>query len=182
MVRKYIFGEPIETDAVVKELASSAWSDGVFQKKEDDFHYSLKKDEIVYGLGENVRGINREGLRAGILTDYMTAYRYNNNLAVWPEAVPDGSTVLYVGPSQFYCMLGEHKQASPDTICPMIYDERLLDYWKINPDRYPDVVVFESCYGDIAQEGENSFIWNWLMEDFKPAERKDYPYITVFMR
>jgi hypothetical protein len=131
---------------------------------------------------QNVRGINREGLRAGILTDYMTAYRYNNNLAVWPEAVPDGSTVLYVGPSQFYCMLGEHKQASPDTICSMIYDERLLDYWKINPDRYPDVVVFESCYGDIAQEGENSFIWNWLMEDFKPAERKDYPYITVFTR
>ena len=131
---------------------------------------------------QNVRGINREGLRAGILTDYMTAYRYNNNLAVWPEAVPDGSTVLYVGPSQFYCMLGEHKQASPDTICSMIYDERLLDYWKINPDRYPNVVVFESCYGDIAQEGENSFIWNWLMEDFKPAERKDYPYITVFMR
>ncbi len=33
---------------------------------------------------QNVRGINREGLRAGILTDYMTAYRYNNNLAVWP--------------------------------------------------------------------------------------------------
>ena len=131
---------------------------------------------------QNVRGINREGLRTGILTDYMTAYRYNNNLAVWSEAVPDGSTVLYVGPSQFYCMLGEHKQASPDTICSMIYDERLLDYWKINPDRYPDVVVFESCYGDIAQEGENSFIWNWLMEDFKPAERKDYPYITVFMR
>ena len=63
MVRKYIFGEPIETDAVVKEIASSAWSDGVFQKKEDGFHYSLKEDEIVYGLGENVRGINKRGWR-----------------------------------------------------------------------------------------------------------------------
>ena len=130
---------------------------------------------------QNVRGINRGGLRAGILTDYMTAYRYENNREVWPEAVPDGSTVLYVGPSQFYCMFGEHTQASPDTICTMIYDERLLDYWEINPDRYPDVVVFESCYGDIAQEGDN-FIWNWLMEEFQPAERKDYPYITVFTR
>ena len=63
MVRKYIFGEPIETDAVVKEIASSAWCDGVFQKKEDGFHYSLKEDEIVYGLGENVRGINKRGWR-----------------------------------------------------------------------------------------------------------------------
>ena len=142
----------------------------------------LGSQEYHASVIRNVRGINREGLRAGILTDYMTAYRYNNNLEVWPEAVPDGSTVLYVGPSQFYCMLGEHKQASPDTICSMIYDERLLDYWETNPDRYPDVVVFESCYGDIALEGENNFIWNWLMEDFQPAEREDYPYITVFTR
>lgn len=63
MVRNYIFGEPVETDAVVKEIASSAWCDGVFQKKEDGFHYSLKEDEIVYGLGENVRGINKRGWR-----------------------------------------------------------------------------------------------------------------------
>ncbi|RHU94449.1 hypothetical protein DXC11_03635 [Firmicutes bacterium OM08-11AC] len=130
----------------------------------------------------NVRGINREGLRAGILTDYMSAFRYNNNMEIWNKAVPSGSTVLYVGASQFYCMLGEHTQASPDTICSMMYDERLLDYWEINPDRYPDVVVFESCYGDIAAEGENSFIWNWLQNDFQPVNRADYPYITVFTR
>ena len=60
MVRKYIFGEPIETDAVVKELASSAWSDGVFQKKEDGFHYSLKEDEIVYGLEKMCVASTRE--------------------------------------------------------------------------------------------------------------------------
>ena len=142
----------------------------------------LGSQEYHASVLRNVRGMNRVGLRAGILTDYMTAYRYRSNSEVWPEAVPDGSTVLYVGPSQFYCMLGEHTQASPDTICSMVYDERLLDYWETNPDRYPDVVVFESCYGDIAQEGEDSFIWNWLMQEFQPAERKDYPYITVFTR
>lgn len=141
----------------------------------------LGSQEYHASVIRNVRGINRKGLRAGILTDYMTAYRYNNNMEIWQEAVPDGSTVLYVGPSQFYCMLGEHTQASPDTICSMIYDERLLDYWELHPERYPDVVVFESSYGDIRQEGDN-FIWHWLMEDFQPTERKDYPYITVFTR
>ena len=59
--------------------------------------------------------------------------------------------------------------------------ERLLDYWELHPERYPDVVVFESSYGDIRQEGDN-FIWHWLMEEFQPAERKDYPYIAVFTR
>ena len=141
----------------------------------------LGSQEYHASVIRNVRGINRKGLRAGILTDYMTAYRYNNNMEIWQEAVPDGSTVLYVGPSQFYCMLGEHTQASPDTICSMIYDERLLDYWELHPERYPDVVVFESSYGDIRQEGDN-FIWHWLMEEFQPAERKDYPYIAVFTR
>lgn len=141
----------------------------------------LGSQEYHASVIRNVRGINRKGLRAGILTDYMTAYRYNNNMEIWQEAVPDGSTVLYVGPSQFYCMLGEHTQASPDTICSMIYDERLLDYWELHPERYPDVVVFESSYGDIRQEGDN-FIWHWLMEDFQPSERKDYPYIAVFTR
>lgn len=34
-----------------------------FSEKEDGFHYSLKEDEIVYGLGENVRGINKRGWR-----------------------------------------------------------------------------------------------------------------------
>ena len=141
----------------------------------------LGSQEYHASVIRNVRGISRKGLRAGILTDYMTAYRYNNNMEIWQEAVPDGSTVLYVGPSQFYCMLGEHTQASPDTICSMIYDERLLDYWELHPERYPDVVVFESSYGDIRQEGDN-FIWHWLMEDFQPTERKDYPYIAVFTR
>lgn len=141
----------------------------------------LGSQEYHASVIRNVRGINRKGLRAGILTDYMTAYRYNNNMEIWQEAVPDGSTVLYVGPSQFYCMLGEHTQASPDTICSMIYDERLLDYWELHPERYPNVVVFESSYGDIRQEGDN-FIWHWLMEDFQPSERKDYPYIAVFTR
>ncbi|MCI6469077.1 MAG: hypothetical protein MSA29_04100 [Lachnospiraceae bacterium] len=56
----------------------------------------LGSQEYHASVVRNVRGINRQGLRAGILTDYMTAYRYNNNLEIWQEAVPDGSTVLYV--------------------------------------------------------------------------------------
>lgn len=129
-----------------------------------------------------VRGYNHQGLRAGIFTSYMTSYRYNQNNAIWSEAVPDGSTVLYVGPSQFYCMLGEHTQACPDTICSLIYDEHLLDYWEINPDRYPDVVIVESWFGDIRTVEEDSFIMQWIENDFRPSEKKEYSYITVFYK
>ena len=59
MVKKYVFGTPIETDAVVKEIKETSWKDDIFQKEGNVFHYLLKTDEIVYGLGENVRGMNK---------------------------------------------------------------------------------------------------------------------------
>lgn len=63
MVKKYVFGTPIETDAVVKEIKETSWKDDIFQKEGNVFQYSLKPDEIVYGLGENVRGMNKRGWR-----------------------------------------------------------------------------------------------------------------------
>ena len=63
MVKKYVFGDPIETDAVVKEIKETSWKDDIFQKDGNVFHYLLKPDEIVYGLGENVRGMNKRGWR-----------------------------------------------------------------------------------------------------------------------
>ena len=63
MVKKYSFGNPIETDAVVKDIAETEWKDGVFRKEGNSFHYALRPDEIIYGLGENVRGMNKRGWR-----------------------------------------------------------------------------------------------------------------------
>ena len=63
MVKKYSFGNPIETDAVVKDIAETEWKDGVFRKVGNSFHYILRPDEIIYGLGENVRGMNKRGWR-----------------------------------------------------------------------------------------------------------------------
>lgn len=130
----------------------------------------------------NVRGYNHQGLRAGIFTSYMTAYRYNQNAEIWAEAVPEKSRVLYVGPSQFYCMLGDCVLACPDTISSLVYDERLTEYWKLNPDRYPDVVVVESWFGEIRTVEEDSFIMQWIRNDFKPSKVAEYSYITVFYK
>lgn len=63
MIRKYVFGDPIETDAVVREIEESCWSDGLLRKEGNAFYYEMQPDEIVYGLGENVRGMNKRGWR-----------------------------------------------------------------------------------------------------------------------
>lgn len=129
-----------------------------------------------------IRGYNHDGFRKGILANYMTAYRYNSNQEVWKEAVPDGSTLMYVGMSQFSYMHGNCTVAVPSTISTPTYDEALLAYWEMNPDRYPDVVAIESCYGDIGAVAQDEFLMQWLEEEFKATEIIDYPYVRVYRR
>ena len=58
MVKKYVFGTPIETDSVVKEIKETSWKDDIFQKDGNVFHYLLITVVIVYVMGYNVLVIN----------------------------------------------------------------------------------------------------------------------------
>lgn len=64
MILKYRYGNPIATEAVVTETEPSKEALLHFTKEQKDgirFHYPLAKEDIVYGLGETVRGINKRG-------------------------------------------------------------------------------------------------------------------------
>lgn len=61
MVKRYSFGQPIETDAVKLKPHTEEWNNAVLDKKENIFYYKLHENEQVYGLGETVRGINKRG-------------------------------------------------------------------------------------------------------------------------
>lgn len=132
----------------------------------------------IYTIG----GYGHGGVKAGIIASWMASYRYNTNLEDWPEAVPDGSTVLYLGPSQYFYMLGDCTIAAPNTISTPVYNENILKYWEINPDRYPDVIAVESWYGDTPHYGEESFIMQWIENDFGYTRKEEYSYVTVYYR
>lgn len=65
MIRKYVFGQPVETMAVVKEIEESREEISVMQflEKEEELEFScgMRETDVVYGLGEQVRGINKRG-------------------------------------------------------------------------------------------------------------------------
>ena len=64
MIRKYIYGTPFDTDAVISSLPgeSGAPAYGEISTQEGfSFTYTMDKDDIVYGLGEANRGINKRG-------------------------------------------------------------------------------------------------------------------------
>ncbi len=63
MIQKYVFGNPFDTEAVVEKISPATGTPqyGTISL-ENGFHlsYEMDKNDIVYGLGEANRGINRE--------------------------------------------------------------------------------------------------------------------------
>lgn len=66
MIYRYQFGTPVDTDAVQTKPAISSWNDDSITGMmiaDGIITFPLNKDAIVYGLGENVRGMNKRGFR-----------------------------------------------------------------------------------------------------------------------
>ena len=66
MVKKYVYGNPFETEAVVTDISpeTDAPAYGTVAVNDDgsfSYTYKLAAKDRVYGLGENVRGINKRG-------------------------------------------------------------------------------------------------------------------------
>ena len=61
MVRKYSFGNPFPTEAIVKEYPVHSGDLPYFTKTEESLIYTLLENAPVYGLGEQIRGINKRG-------------------------------------------------------------------------------------------------------------------------
>ena len=62
-IKKYVFGNPIETGAVVSSIAKSEGLPEYFEynSENETFTFKMDKKDSVYGLGETVRGINKRG-------------------------------------------------------------------------------------------------------------------------
>lgn len=65
MIKKFTFGTPICTEAVVGKFETSDKNEFPFESREEDGKFVLEFDmtdsDIVYGLGEAPRGINKRG-------------------------------------------------------------------------------------------------------------------------
>ena len=66
MVRKYVYGEPFETEAVVEKIKAEQGTEDtgfgrISLKNGFTFSCQMALDDIVYGLGEANRGINKRG-------------------------------------------------------------------------------------------------------------------------
>ena len=65
MIKKIVYGKPINTFAVIKKCEKSNCIEPLVCKEYDylTFEYSLNNDDAVYGLGETVEKFNKRGYR-----------------------------------------------------------------------------------------------------------------------
>lgn len=63
MIRKYTLGSPIETESVIMDIPVESGEIPYFtlNKEEKTLSLRMKDSELVYGLGETVRGMNKRG-------------------------------------------------------------------------------------------------------------------------
>lgn len=63
MIQKYTYGKPIETEAVIEKQVTQKTKLPYFQIQEEPlvFLYEMGENDIIYGLGQQVRGINKRG-------------------------------------------------------------------------------------------------------------------------
>lgn len=61
MTYRYVFGKPYDTEAILEKPEASNENVRHFEKNGNSFSYEMDEKDIVWGLGENVRGMNKRG-------------------------------------------------------------------------------------------------------------------------
>ncbi|MFT3985698.1 MAG: glycoside hydrolase family 31 protein [Lachnospiraceae bacterium] len=142
MITKYRLGKPIQTGAILQELpAESALPE--FLQEQGDVLYccELQNDTIVYGLGEQIRGINKRGWKYKSCSmddslhseEKQSLYGVHNFLAVTGKK-PFGLFIDYAGIMTFdigYTHLDRLEITVPD---------KNLDFYYITGESVPDIV------------------------------------------
>ena len=123
MVKRYVFGSPVETYAVLCKPEAAAWQDGRLIFQDNVFSCELEEEEIVYGLGQNVRGINKRG------------WIYESNCTDDPVHT-EGKTSLYGAHNFLILDGGQRCGIFVDTPAKVTFDIGYTDYnqMRIIPD------------------------------------------------
>lgn len=141
------------------------------------------RNNSVFDLLEAPK-IVQYGPSKGVVTDYFGGHVINETYLEWPEYVKPGDRILLVGVELLSTIayLNEDTEISAaSTICTPTYDEKLLEYWEENPEKYPNVVVV-SCWDGELKISEDTWIMQWIANEFQPDEVNDGAYWRYYRK
>lgn len=147
--------------------------------------YTLREGRN-YQVVVDTENVMKYGPAVGILTNYMNAYIYNSNYEDFSQYIRPEDTVLIVAgmvdsESTTPYMFGENAVAHYSIVDPTAYDERLLEYWELYPEKEPDVIVVDCWYGELKESPDN-WIMQYIENSFGYTEVHDGKYVRFYRR
>lgn len=136
------------------------------------------------GLMKNITCVGNiisVGPGKGIVTEYMQGYMAECSREEFQTYIEPGESLLALDTNTICYMYQDVNIGSCTTICTPTFDETLLDYWKRNPDKYPDVIAVMCWYGEL-QWDQDSWIMHWIEEEFGATQVIDGKYFRYYIR
>lgn len=129
--------------------------------------------------------IVRDGPALGIISDEQGVCIQRDSYPEWKELIQQGDKVWIVGGTvdTLGYLYQDVEVAGPSTMSTPFYCEAILEYWRLNPDKYPDVIVVESYMGEISYDLlANDWLIPWIEEEYRPEQIEDGIYWKYYFR
>lgn len=125
------------------------------------------KDQIW--MVQDITAMITSGPAIGIVSDYMTYYQTNCDKEDHSKFITSEDSVFLVGnwlidPMEF--LLTDADISNYSTIDTPVYNEKLLDYLELYPEKEPTVVAVSCFYGQM-QVNDDTWIMQWVNENYE---------------
>ncbi len=133
----------------------------------------------------DIAGIVKGGPAIGIVSEYMGPYMQNETIKEWEQYIKEGDSVYLIGGSldTLAYLYADTVIAAPSLVPTPGYNESILAYWEMNPEKYPDVIVASCWYGTMNEElTQDSWIMKWIEEEYQPVYYVDGKYWRYYFR
>lgn len=128
-----------------------------------------------------VRGIISVGPAKGILAEYMQCAMHESLYSEMQEYIEPGDKVFLLENDATGYLFQDLEIASYTTISDPRYDDTLLKYWELYPDKYPDVMIIPCWYGEIHWNDEE-WIIRWVEEEYGATQIIDGTYFRYYIK
>ena len=106
-------------------------------------------------------------------------------MAEWKEYIKPGDTIWILGePVDTLGYLYEDVEVgAPTVMSTPTYNEQLLYYWELNPEKYPDVVILASSFGELSWElRANEWLMDWVHNEYCADDVIDGNYWRYYIK
>ena len=120
-----------------------------------------------------------------IITDDLGAKKQQVTLEEYKQYVPEGSEIWITDGlvDDLGYLYGDYKVATPSSIPDPKYLPGLNEYWRLHPEKYPDVVICGAYGGELSYDLlKNEWFMDWLENDFKPVRYTDGEFYRYYYR